>query len=66
LLMRPHSSLSGSMNALMWMTLMKLNPHNVENLYRYSKQQFYNLYRSWPEQRRRWVVAHLRMKGLPN
>ncbi len=66
LLMRPHSSLSGSMKALIWMTLMKLNPHNVENLYRYSKHQFYNLYRSWPEQRRRWVVSHLRMKGLPN
>lgn len=66
LLMRPHSSLSRSMKALMWMTLMKLNPHNVENLYRFSKQQFYDLYRSWPEQRRRWVVSHLRMKGLPN
>lgn len=66
LLAQPHRDLDENMSSLVWMLLMKMQPINLEILYRHSKQQFYKLYQSWPVQRRRWAVASLKARNLPN
>lgn len=65
-LARPHRDLDENMQSLVWMLLMKMRPIDLEMLYRHSKQQFYKLYASWPEYRRKWAVAALKAKNLPN
>ena len=66
LLVRPHTDLPEKLKPVVWMILMKLRPHSVENLYQFSKQQFYESYQEWPEEKRRWARAFLQKMGLPN
>lgn len=66
LLVRPREELTASLKQVVWMALMKLNPHSVEYLYQYSRLQFYSMYKGWPDERKRWALARLTALGLPN
>ncbi|MFD2823728.1 DUF6638 family protein [Lacinutrix iliipiscaria] len=53
----PHSSLDVKHQDLMWKLLVNVSPKDVLFLYWYDKEEFYNLYKTWDDSMKDWVIA---------
>lgn len=68
LLLRPsyEALKSEETTKVVWQLLTRLAPYDVEQLYLCNRILFYDLYRSWPEGKKRWVVSYLKDRGHPH
>ena len=53
---QPHSSLEVKHQDIMWKLLVNVSPKDVLFLYWYDKEAFYNLYKSWDDSMKDWVI----------
>lgn len=56
---KPHSSLTGSQQDLIWRLLVNVAPLDVLYLYWYDKEQFYNTYKDWDSSFQDWVIQEI-------
>lgn len=57
---QPHSSLDVKHQDLIWKLLVNIAPLDVLFLYWYDKDKFYDLYDSWDDSYKDWVIAIIR------
>ncbi len=55
-LLEPHANLEGEVRELIWKLLTKMIPKDPLHLYWYSKEQFYEAFKTWPESYQDWVI----------
>lgn len=56
LLVHPRHDLPAAVREVVWQLLCRLSPQNAMRLYRHDKDHFFELYRDWPDNKRRWVT----------
>ena len=66
-LMRPSHQVSESPGSeeVTLQLLARLDPTDVERLYVHNKILFYDLYRGWPEGKKKWCINYLTSRGHP-
>lgn len=58
----PHSSLMAKHQDLIWKLLVNIAPYDPLYLYWYDKEEFYNLYQTWNDSFKDWVVEYISNK----
>ncbi|MCB0440864.1 MAG: hypothetical protein H6583_04975 [Alteromonas sp.] len=56
-LLEPHSSLEEEQKELIWKLLTRMIPKDPLHVYWYNKEQFYALFKTWPESYQDWVIG---------
>ena len=59
LLMRPNPDLSKNTRWLLWRVIIKMNSFDLFRLYVYDKDDFYRLYRTWPQAKKDWAIQYI-------
>ncbi|MDO5971205.1 hypothetical protein Q4Q35_15460 [Flavivirga aquimarina] len=54
---KPHSSLEGRHQDLIWKLLVNISPKDVLYWYWYDKEDFYASFKSWDDSLKEWVIA---------
>ncbi|NMH88149.1 DUF6638 family protein [Flavivirga algicola] len=59
---KPHSSLEGKHQDLIWKLLVNISPKDVLYWYWYDKEDFYASFKSWDESLKEWTIEIIRNK----
>jgi len=58
----PHSSLMAKHQDLIWKLLVNIAPYDPLHLYWYDKEEFYQLYQTWDDSYKDWVIEYISNK----
>ncbi len=58
----PHSSLMAKHQDLIWKLLVNIAPYDPLHLYWYDKEEFYQLYKTWDDSYKDWVIEYISNK----
>ncbi len=59
---KPHSSLEGKHQDLIWKLLVNISPKDVLYWYWYDKEDFYTNFKSWEDSLKEWIIATISNK----
>ncbi len=59
---KPHSSLEGKHQDLIWKLLVNISPKDVLYWYWYDKEDFYANFKSWEDSLKEWIIATISNK----
>ena len=59
MLLRPHDNVVGHQREVVWQLLLRLEPRDVVELYRFDREKFAEVYETWPEAKKRWAAGLL-------